>query len=87
MVRRASSKVIREAVAADAVTVDEAEPLASSEPLSAADRENPGKLAGEALRELAHRRGVARSESAAMSDEKLRMQLHYITNRQYAEEG
>lgn len=86
MVRRASSKVIREAVAADAVTVDEAEPLASSEPLSAADRENPDKLTGEALRALAHRRGVARSEADVMSDDKLRMQLRYITNRQYTEE-
>lgn len=52
--------------------------------MSAADLENPEKLTGEALRALAHRRGVSRSESAAMSDEKLRLQLRYITNRQYA---
>jgi hypothetical protein len=55
--------------------------------LSAADRENPEKLTGEELRALAHRRGVSRSEAAAMSDDKLRMQLRYITNRQYAEES
>jgi len=52
--------------------------------LSASDRENPDKLTGEDLRALAHRRGVSRSESASMSDDKLRMQLRYITNRQYA---
>lgn len=52
--------------------------------LSASDRENPDKLTGEDLRALAHRRGVSRSESASMSDEKLRMQLRYITQRQYA---
>ena len=53
--------------------------------LSAADRENPNKLTGEALRRLAHQRGIARSESEGMSDEKLRTQLSYIINRQYAE--
>lgn len=52
--------------------------------LSASDRENPDKLTGEDLRALAHRRGVSRSESASMSDDKLRMQLRYITQRQYA---
>lgn len=52
--------------------------------LSASDRENPDKLTGEDLRALAHRRGVSRSESASMSDDKLRMQLRYITHRQYA---
>lgn len=55
--------------------------------LSAADRENPGKLSGEALRRLAHQRGISRSEAESMSDEKLRLQLLYITNRQYADEG
>ncbi len=60
---------------------------AIAEPLSAADRENPEKLTGEALRALAHRRGIARSEAETMSDEKLRMQLRYITHRQYAEEA
>lgn len=60
-----------------------------SEPprLSASDRENPEKLAGDDLRALAHRRGVSRSEAAGMSDDKLRMQLHFITNRQYADES
>lgn len=62
-------------------------PPVAAEPLSAADRENPAKLTGEALRALAHRRGVARSEAETMSDEKLRMQLRYITQRQYAEEA
>lgn len=55
--------------------------------LSAADRENPDRLTGEPLRALAHRRGVSRSESEAMPDDKLRMQLRYITYRQYADES
>jgi len=55
--------------------------------LSAADRENPDKLTGDALRALAHRRGVSRSEAEHMPDDKLRMQLRYITNRQYADES
>ena len=51
--------------------------------MPAADRENPEKLSGDLLRQLAHRRGIARSESARMSDEKLRVQLKYVTYRQY----
>jgi hypothetical protein len=85
-------------VAADVVTAAKAALVAAAarkaaravveaQPLSAADRENPDKLTGEDLRALAHRRGVARSEAEAMSDDKLRMQLRYITNRQYTEEG
>lgn len=53
--------------------------------LSAADRENPGKLDGEALRELAYRRGLARSNLASMSDEKIRRELNFIIRRQYEE--
>jgi hypothetical protein len=55
-------------------------------PVSAADRENPQKLRGEALRKLAHQRGISRSELATLSDEKVRHQLRYITGRQYEEE-
>lgn len=51
--------------------------------LSAADRENPDKLTGDALRELAHKRGLARSAIAMMSDEKIRNELRYIVYRQY----
>lgn len=56
---------------------------ASQEVLSAADRENPEKLSGSALHELAHRRGLARSDIAKMDDEKIRTQLRYLTYRQY----
>ncbi len=52
-------------------------------PMSAQDRENPAKLSGEALKALAHRRGMARSSMADMSDEKIRVQLKYLTYRQY----
>lgn len=54
--------------------------------LSAADRENPEKLSGSDLRELAHRRGLARSEVERMDDDKIRMQLRYLTHRQYDDE-
>ena len=85
-------------VAADVVTAAKAALLAAAarkaaravvdvQPLSATDRENPDTLTGEDLRALAHRRGVARSEAETMSDDKLRMQLRYITNRQYTEAG
>ena len=60
---------------------------AAAVPLSATDRENPDKLSGADLRALAHRRGVSRSEAEHMPDDKLRMQLRYITNRQYADES
>ena len=53
--------------------------------LSAADRENPNKIAGAMLREFAARSGIARSSMAAMSDEKIRRELHLIINRRYAE--
>lgn len=60
---------------------------AQAEPvLSSGDRENPSKLTGQALRELAHRRGLAKSILADMSDEKIRTELRYITHRQYGEE-
>ncbi len=61
----------------------EADASAALSSLSAADRENPDKLTGQPLRELAHRRGLARSSLGAMSDEKIREQLRYITHRQY----
>lgn len=51
--------------------------------LSASDRENPNKLTGQALRELAYRRGLAKSILPSMSDEKIRTELRYITYRQY----
>ena len=54
--------------------------------LSAADRENPEKLSGSALRDLAHKRGLARSEVERMDDDKIRIQLRYLTHRQYDDE-
>jgi len=61
----------------------EADASAALSSLSAADRENPNKLTGQPLRELAYRRGLARSSLETMSDEKIREQLRYITHRQY----
>lgn len=66
-----------------------ARPRKAAEPaqaLSAADRENPEKLAGSDLRSLAHKRGLSRSEVERMDDDKIRMQLRYLTHRQYDDE-
>lgn len=54
--------------------------------LSAADRENPERLSGSDLRSLAHKRGLSRSEVERMDDDKIRMQLRYLTFRQYHDE-
>ena len=54
---------------------------------SAADRENPDKLSGDDLRTLAHRRGLARSTLPAMSDDKIREQLRYMTYNQYEQDA
>jgi len=53
--------------------------------LPAAHRENPDKLGGAALRHLAHRRGIARSEAERLPDDRLREQLRYRAYQQYAE--
>jgi hypothetical protein len=53
--------------------------------LSAAQRENPECLVGDDLRRLAYQRGISRSEAGRMSDQKLRIQLRYLTYRQYDE--
>lgn len=53
--------------------------------LTQAQRNNPAKLGGEALRALAHRRGMARSTMAGMSDEKVREQLRYLESRRQEE--
>ncbi len=53
--------------------------------LSASDRENPNKLTGEALRALAHRRGIPLSTMQSMSDEKVKRELDFIISRQYEE--
>jgi hypothetical protein len=51
--------------------------------LSAEDRENPHKLKGAALRELAHKNGMAKSEIDGMPEEKLREQMQRFTVRRY----
>ena len=81
----AASSALAAAAAARQARVVVAAPAPAE--LSASDRENPDKLTGDALRALAHRRGVSRSEAERMDDAKLRLQLRYITNRQYADES
>ena len=51
----------------------------------ATDRDFPNRLSGDALRELAHQRGLARSSLDSMTDTKIREQLRYILQRQYEE--
>lgn len=52
-------------------------------PLSAAHRENPEKLTGQALKDLGNRRGLSRSAMESMSDEKIRTELRYLAYAQY----
>ena len=54
-------------------------------PVRATDRDFPNRLSGDALRELAHQRGLARSSLDSMTDTKIREQLRYILQRQYEE--
>ena len=53
--------------------------------LSAQDRENPAKLSGKPLRELAHKYGLAKSDIASMSEDKLREQMHRYQRRRQDE--
>lgn len=55
--------------------------------LPVAHRENPEKLGGDALRALAHKRGLAKSDIEKMTDEKIREQLKYLAFRQYHDEA
>lgn len=51
--------------------------------LSAADLANPAKLQGDQLKKLANTMGMAKSELARLSDDKIRTQLKYLTHRKY----
>ena len=44
-------------------------------------RNNPDKLTGSDLRHLAHSLGLAKSDMATMSDDKIRHQLKFIAYR------
>jgi hypothetical protein len=50
-------------------------------------REHPDKLTGQALRDLAHRKGMAKSELTSMSDDKIRLQIRYIDYRRASEDA
>ena len=66
-------------------TVVVLESVPEAVPLRATDRDFPNRLSGDALRELAHQRGLARSSLDGMTDTKIREQLRYILQRQYEE--
>lgn len=55
--------------------------------LPAHHKEHPNKLTGEALRTLAHRHGLAKSQLATMSDDKIREQLKYLAYRRASEDS
>lgn len=79
--REAAAAASKAAAVASAPSPEAAD--ATEQPMTTADRENPSKLTGDALKALAHRRGLAKSLLATMSDEKIRTELRYITHRQY----
>ena len=53
--------------------------------LPAHHREHPDKLVGDELRALAHRHGMAKSELAEMTEDKIRDQLKYLAYRRASE--
>ncbi len=61
------------------------ESVSEAVPVRATDRDFPNRLSGDALWELAHQRGLARSSLDGMTDTKIREQLRYILQRQYEE--
>lgn len=74
-------------------------PVSAGAPASSADllslpvvdspahwREHPEKLTGQALRDLAHKRGLARSSLDEMTDDKIREQIRYIDYRRASED-
>jgi hypothetical protein len=59
----------------------------STESVPAHHREHPDKISGQALRDLAHRKGMAKSELTTMSDDKIRTQLKFIDYRRASEDA
>lgn len=55
--------------------------------LPAYQREHPDMLTGDALKTLAHRQGMAKSELATMSDDKIRDQLKYLAYRRASDDS
>jgi len=55
--------------------------------LPAHHREHPKMLTGDDLKALAHRHGIAKSELATMSDDKIRDQLKYLAYRRASEDS
>jgi hypothetical protein len=88
---KAAKKASAAVVAAAPALLAKAQP-STDEPaqvvgsMSAADRENPSKLSGQALKDLAHRWGISRSEANSLSDERLRLQMRHITSRRSEED-
>lgn len=80
-------KAERQPVAAPPVAEDDgrARTMEARRALPGFARDNPEALAGDALRELAHERGMARSELATMNDDKVREQLRYLVSASYSE--
>jgi hypothetical protein len=55
--------------------------LEQARQMPAADRENPAKIGGEALRALAHQHGLPLSELERMDDSQVRVQMQHTIYR------
>jgi len=53
--------------------------------LTSEQRNNPAYLTGDDLRHLAWTLGMPKSEASSMSDDKIRLQLKYLTHRRYGD--
>jgi hypothetical protein len=75
------------ALPVDALPTEQSTESALVESVPAHHREHPDKISGQALRDLAHRKGMAKSELANMPDDKIRTQLKYIDYRRASEDA
>lgn len=75
------------ALPVDAQPTQQTPDSAAAEYVPAYHREHPDKISGQALRDLAHKKGMAKSELANMSDDKIRIQLKYIDYRRASDDA
>lgn len=74
-------------LAHEALSLDVSGDSGEASALPAHHREHPDMLAGDALKALAHRQGLAKSQLATMSDDKIREQLKYLAYRRASKDS
>lgn len=87
--RRAAAKAVADAALALAARQALQPPdqlLIAGPKLNVSQQNNPRLLGGVQLRALAHRWGLARSQMAGLSDEKIRVEMEYLVQRRRDEE-